>query len=142
MATIPITETIAIPEGELRFTASRSAGPGGQHVNKVSSRITLHFDLDACDHLDEPQKERIHQQLHTRINKNGILRVSSQRHRSQAANRVAATERFADLLRQALWEDKERRPTRIPRKVNRRRLEEKRKRAQQKRSRGNIEPWD
>ncbi|MCP3956456.1 MAG: aminoacyl-tRNA hydrolase [bacterium] len=132
---IPITEDLAISESELDFTASRSSGPGGQHVNKVSTRITLRFDLDASPNLSEEQKERIRERLATRINKDGILSVSSQRARSQSANREAATERFVELLQRALEVDPERRPTRVPRGARRRRLENKRKRSRLKQDR-------
>ncbi len=139
MSSIFINERVSIPEAELSFGASRSAGPGGQHVNKVSSRITLRFDLDDSPSLDAGQKEKIRQHLSGRISRRGILSVSSQRHRSQAANKEAATERFASLLQEALRENKKRRPTRKPRSVDRKRLEAKRKTAEKKRSRGKVD---
>ncbi len=132
---IQITDDISIADSELSFTASRSSGPGGQNVNKVSTRITLRFDLDASPQFSAEQKERIRERLATRISKQGILSVSAQRERSQSANREAAAERFVELLQQALDVDPERRPTRVPRGVDRRRLEEKRKRARIKRQR-------
>ena len=132
---IRIDNDISIDHRELEFVASRSAGPGGQNVNKVATRITLRFDLEASPALDDAQKALVRERLATRINKEGILRVTSQRHRTQAANREAATERFTELLRGALEVQQERRPTRIPRSVNRRRLEGKRRRSQVKRER-------
>ena len=130
-----ITDDISIPESELSFSASRSSGPGGQNVNKVSTRVTLRFDLDASPHLSAEQKERIRERLATRISKQGVLSVSAQRERSQSANRQATVERFVELLQQALEVDPERRPTRVPRGVDRRRLEDKRKRSRIKRQR-------
>ncbi len=132
---ISINDDISIPESELSFTASRSSGPGGQNVNKVSTRITLRFDLDASPQLTAEHKEQIRERLATRISKRGILSVSAQRERSQSANREAATERFVELLQAALDVDPERRPTRVPRGIERRRLEDKRKRSQVKRRR-------
>ena len=132
---IPINDDISIPESELSFSASRSSGPGGQNVNKVSTRITLRFDLEASPQLTDEQKARVRERLATRVSKDGVLSVSAQRERSQSANREAATERFAALLRAALEVDPERRPTRVPRGVDRRRLEEKRKRSRLKRER-------
>lgn len=132
---IQITEDIAISDSELGFTASRSSGPGGQNVNKVATRVTLSFDLEGSPHFSDEQKELIRERLATRINKDGILSVSSQRERSQSRNREAARERLGELLRQALEVDPERRATRIPRGVDRRRLEEKRKRARLKQQR-------
>lgn len=132
---IEITDDISISESEISFTASRSSGPGGQNVNKVSTRVTLRFDLEASPHFTAEQKQRIRERLATRINKQGILSVSSQRERSQSANRGAASARLAELLRQALEVDPERRPTKIPRGVHRRRLKDKRQRSQIKRRR-------
>lgn len=130
-----INDEISIDDGELEYVASRSAGPGGQNVNKVATRITLRFDVPGSESLAPEHKERILERLATRINKEGVLRVISQRHRTQAANREAATERFAELVREALAEQAERRPTRKPRAVHRRRLEEKRRRGRLKKER-------
>ncbi len=137
---IAITEDLSIPESELSFTASRSSGPGGQNVNKVSTRITLRFDLNGTEQLDEAQKELVCDRLATRINRQGVLSVSSQRHRTQAANREAAVERFAELIRQALEVDPERKATRVPARIHRRRLEGKRRRARLKRDRSKRYP--
>ncbi|HEY0788811.1 MAG TPA: alternative ribosome rescue aminoacyl-tRNA hydrolase ArfB [Thermoanaerobaculia bacterium] len=127
---IDILPGIAIPESELRFVASRASGPGGQNVNKVSSRITLLFDVAASPSLDDAQKAKIGERLATRISRDGVLQVSSQRHREQGMNRAAALERFAELLRDALTDAPRRRKTRIPRAAKKRRVEEKRKRGE------------
>ena len=132
---IPIEETLSIPESELTFTASRSGGPGGQHVNKVSSRVTLYFDLDGSPSLTEAQKRRVRARLATRVGRDGRLRVVCQIHRSQAANRREAVERFATLLRGALKRRRRRRKTGVPSAERRRRLEEKRRQGQLKRLR-------
>jgi ribosome-associated protein len=104
---------------------SRSGGPGGQHVNKVSSRVMLNFDVLNSPSLNEQQRERILKKLKTRINKQGILRVVSQKHRSQRANKLAAIERFAELLKQALSQSPPRIKTKTPKAVKQRRLNEK-----------------
>lgn len=132
---LEINDQVTIDEAELDFTASRSAGPGGQHVNKVETRVTLRFDVDGSPSLAPEHKARIRERLATRISKAGVLSVSSQRHRSQSANRDAARERFVELVRAALEEEPERRPTRTPRRVRERRLEEKKRRAKVKRER-------
>lgn len=90
---IRITDNISIAEDELKFSAARSSGPDGQHVNKVNTRITLWFDVGGSPSLNPDQKRRILSRLKTRISKDKRLRVVSQRHRSQAANREAAIER-------------------------------------------------
>lgn len=122
---IQVAGTIFIPERELSFTASRSSGPGGQNVNKVSTRVTLLFDLNGTSALTEAEKVRIRARLPTRVNKEGMLRVVCQRHRSQSQNRSAAVDRFVSLLESALEEKPPRIKTRISRSEKRRRLEEK-----------------
>ena len=72
---IEITTGVEIPEGELEFVASRSGGPGGQNVNKVSSRITLRFDLERTVALNPEQRRRIRAKLSSRISKDGVLQV-------------------------------------------------------------------
>lgn len=129
---IEITPRLSIPRDELTFTASRSSGPGGQHVNKTSSRITLRFDLEASPSLDEAQKAKLRARLSTRLTKDGILMVHAQKHRSQSRNRERAIERFAELVAEALTDAPPRRPTRKSRGVERRRLENKRRRGQVK----------
>ena len=131
-----INDDLSISEDELLFKASRSGGPGGQHVNKVSSRVTLYFDLEASPSLTPSQKARTRQRLATRVGKNGLLRVVSRKHRSQAANRTAALERFVELLRGALKRAARRKKTRVPSAQKRRRLEQKKRRAGLKRVRG------
>lgn len=132
---IQITGVVSIPEEELRFKASRSSGPGGQHVNKVSSRVTLLFDLAGTPSLSAEQKRRVFRRLAARITKEGLLRVVSQRHRSQAANRREVVERFVGLMRDAVRPVRHRRRTTVPAAAKRRRLEEKRKRGALKRER-------
>ena len=124
-----------IPEGDLSYALSRSSGPGGQNVNKVESKVTLLFDLEGTVSLTAEEKQVIHEKLPGRINKEGVLRVTSQRHRTQAANRQAARERFGDLIEQALTPRLPRKKTRVPSRVRRQRLEDKRRRSQLKRRR-------
>ncbi len=122
---IKINEHISIPEDELVFTASHSSGPGGQNVNKVSSRITLWFDIVNSAYLSPEHKELIQNHLAARIGKNGVLRVISQQTRSQAENKEIAIERFAELLRDALRQVPVRKKTRVSKGAKLRRLEEK-----------------
>ncbi len=132
---IRVNQDLSISEEELKFKASRSGGPGGQNVNKVASRVILLFDVDQSANLSEDQKKRIRKRLANRINKEGILRVVSQQHRTQLANRKAALDRFLELMMQALRKQRPRRQTKLPRSAKRHRLEEKARRGQLKHSR-------
>jgi len=126
---------IPIPEENIVFKASRSGGPGGQNVNKVNTRVTLFFDVAGCAALSDLQKKRIVSRLATRVNKDGVLRVVSQKFRTQKANRVAALERLGRLLEDALRTAPVRKKTRIPRSAHRKRLDQKKRRGALKRLR-------
>jgi ribosome-associated protein len=132
---IKITDQVSIPQEELKYSASRSSGPGGQRVNKVSTRVTLRFDVANSPSLSPKQKERILTCLATRVSHSGVLRVVSQQTRSQAANKEVALERFIHLLHQALRQTARRIPTKISPAAKRRRLQEKKHRSRLKRER-------
>jgi len=111
---------------------ARSAGPGGQNVNKVNTRATLWFDLDNCPVLTDAEKSTLRRKLGGRISTAGFLRVVSRKHRTQAGNKRAALERFYELLTIALTPVKKRIPTRVSRTQKRRRLDDKRRASQKK----------
>ncbi len=127
-----IDERLTLPDDELSFVTSRSSGPGGQNVNKVESRVTLLFDVAGSPTLTAGQKQRLAERLATRINRSGVLRVTSQKHRTQAANRAAAEARFVELVAGALERRRRRVATRPGAAAARRRLEEKRRRSRLK----------
>jgi len=133
---IEIGEGIFVSEDEFEWRFSRSGGPGGQNVNKVSTRVTLFFDVAGCSALNEAQKRRILTKLRTRADKNGRLRVVSQKHRTQAANRNAAMEKLTGLIRESLIRQKPRKKTRIPYASKQKRLAEKKRRSELKKYRG------
>jgi ribosome-associated protein len=139
---ININDEISIGEDEISFTFSRSSKPGGQNVNKISSRATLLFDVANSPNLSEQHKHQIMKRLKTRINKEGVLRVVSQRHRHQVANREVAVERFVELLQEALEPVKTRKKTRISLAAQRRRLKEKKHRSKLKKERAKPAVWD
>ncbi|MHC4193129.1 MAG: alternative ribosome rescue aminoacyl-tRNA hydrolase ArfB [Planctomycetota bacterium] len=132
---IEINKDTSIREDELVFKFSRSGGPGGQNVNKLNTRVTLSFDVANSSSFSDEQKKRILRRLATRVDKNGILRVVSQKHRTQKANRNAAIERLAELLREALRKRQIRKKTKTPGWAKERRLEEKKRRGRIKRQR-------
>jgi len=118
-----------IEEEKLVFKFSRSGGPGGQNVNKVNTRVTVLFDVAGARGFSDSQKRRILKRLATRANKDGVIRVVSQKYRTQKANREAAVERLGELLRGALKKKAVRKKTAIPEYARQKRLEEKKRRS-------------
>jgi len=132
---VRINDTLEIPDTELGFRYSRSSGPGGQNVNKVATKVTLLFAVGDSTALTADQKAQLGERLANRIAKDGVLHLSSERHRTRSANLRDAVERFAALVAAALAPRKRRRATRVPEPSKRHRLEKKRQRSEQKRLR-------
>ena len=125
-----------LPTSELEFRATRSGGPGGQHVNTSSTRVELVFDLAASPTLTERERTLARRRLRSRLDAEGRLRVVAQDERSQYRNRRLATERFCALMRDALAPPPPpRRPTRPTRAAAEERLDRKRRDAVRKRMR-------
>jgi ribosome-associated protein len=122
-------------EPEFVFSASRSSGPGGQHVNKVSTRIELRFNIPLSQLLGEEEKALALDKLHTRVTKEGILILVSQSERSQFDNKTKVIEQFYRLLGKALTPVKKRTPTRPTASSKNRRLETKHVHAEKKKRR-------
>ena len=137
-----ITSNLSIPEHELQFRASRSSGPGGQHVNKVNTRMTLYFDIRNSPSLTVMQKDRVNQKLKTRINKDGIFYLYAHRSRSQAMNRADLLNKFCRLLREALTPQRARRETQVPERSRVQRVDQKKRRGQLKQRRMRPTPAD
>ena len=126
---------VRVPAGELIISASRSGGPGGQNVNKVSTKIELRFHVRNSSSLSEDEKEKIMTLLKNRINSEGELIIISQSERSQLMNRKKAEEKFYKLLASALTVRRERKAT-APSAASRiERLEKKKMRGQTKKLR-------
>lgn len=126
---IEIIKGVFVDEGLFTFRFSRSGGPGGQNVNKVNSRATLMFDVGGCETFTEEQKKLILKKLSTRVGKDGVIRVVSQKYRTQRANRDAALERLCMLLREAVKKRKPRKKSSVPPWARQKRLAKKRRRA-------------
>ncbi|MCP9199526.1 aminoacyl-tRNA hydrolase [Gramella sp. GC03-9] len=125
----------AILLNELEFKAVRSSGPGGQHANKTATKVELSFDVQASEALSEPEKERIIRKLASRINKEGILKMSSEESRSQHTNREIVIQNFIEELKKALKRSKPRKKTK-PTKASRiKRLKAKKKKSEIKANR-------
>lgn len=137
-----VTDRVAIPENEIEKRFGTSSGPGGQNVNKVSTRVELRFDLEATESLPEWAIRRLKTLERGRITKDGVLRIVCQAHREQGRNVTEARERLAEAIRQALARPVKRKATRPTRASKERRLEGKRRRSQIKRSRGRIRDDD
>jgi ribosome-associated protein len=125
-----------LPPAELEYRASRSGGPGGQHVNTSSTRVELTFDLEGSPTLTDAERALARRRLGSRLDSDGRLRVVAQDERSQHRNRRIATERFCALMRGALAPPPPpRRPTRPTRAATEERLASKRRDAVRKRRR-------
>jgi len=132
---LTINKQVQIPLSELRFRFSGSSGPGGQHVNKTATKVTLLFDVRHSPSLTETQRQLILQKLANRIDKEGVLRVEAQTFRSQRRNRDTAVAKFCQLLAQALKKPKKRQKTRPGRAAQEKRLAAKKKQSEKKRQR-------
>lgn len=135
-----IDDELSIPKSELEYRATRSGGPGGQHVNTSSTRIELTWNLLQSTALTDAQRELLREKLASRIDGQGVLRVVAARSRSQHQNRELATERLVELLARALRPPKPRKRTRVPRAAKEERLQEKKRRSERKRGRGRVGP--
>lgn len=130
-----IRGSVSLPEAELMWRFSRSSGPGGQHVNTSDSQVELRFDLASTESLPEVWKARALERLASRL-VGGVVTVRASEHRSQWRNRETAAVRLAALLAEATAPPpKPRRPTKIPRGINERRLRVKKQRSETKRGR-------
>jgi len=132
---IIVSPELTIPQSELTFRASRSGGPGGQHVNTSSTRVELLWDLTHSQAVTDDVRARLLEKLATRLDAEGMVRVVASDRRSQGQNRDAAAERLAQIVRQALIVPKKRRPTRPPKASREARLSQKRQRGERKRDR-------
>jgi ribosome-associated protein len=135
MAFLDVSPDLRVPLAELEFRASRSGGPGGQHVNTSSTRVEVTWDVAGSPALSDEQRQRLLARLASRLDGTGRLRLVSSGTRSQLRNREDVTERLREVVAQALVVPKARKRTRTPRAAKAARLENKRRRAATKRDR-------
>lgn len=120
---------------ELDFKAVRSSGAGGQNVNKVSSKVVLSFNVPLSQSLNEDEKLLLETRLATKLTNDKILILQCDEDRSQLRNKEIITKRFLDLIESSLKVAKARKPTKIPRAVIKKRIENKRRQSEIKQSR-------
>ena len=128
-----------IPEDELTFHAVRSSGPGGQHVNKASTKIGITWDVKDTASLSDEERRRVLDRLATRIDSGGVLRVTAGERRSQLQNRAAALERMTQLVRDALRVQKPRKKTKPSRTAMEGRIAAKKRRSDLKKKRESVQ---
>jgi len=131
-----VRHDLIIPAAELSWTASRSGGPGGQGVNKLSTRVSLRWNPVRSSALSDELRLRLLERLASRLTRGGDLLLHSDEHRSQLENRLEVRRRLVAVLREALHVERPRRATRPTQGSRRRRVEGKTRRGKTKRLRG------
>jgi ribosome-associated protein len=125
MKDLYINPKLTISSDSIDVSFSRSSGPGGQHVNKINTRVSVFLDIHKCKCFSDVQKHLLLTALKNRTDKQGVLQVSRQEFRSQSANREAAMRQIAELVSAALKPKRKRKKTRVPRRAIEKRLGDK-----------------
>jgi ribosome-associated protein len=120
---------------EIKYKAVRSSGAGGQNVNKVSSKVVLTFDLSNSQALSEDEKWLLETNLQNRLTTDLVLILNCDEDRSQLKNKEIVTKRFLDIIKKGLYVQEERKPTKIPKSVIRKRIKDKKNVAEVKKNR-------
>lgn len=138
MVAIPVTRSIVIDSDEIEESATRASGAGGQHVNTTDSAVILRFDVANSPNLPDLVKHRLAQLAGSRMTREGVLILRSEGSRSQHDNRAEVRERLLDLIREATFVPRKRKPTKPSKAAKARRVDAKKGRSQVKAGRGKV----
>jgi len=130
------SRAVVIPEAALDWQFVRSSGPGGQHVNRTSSKAVLRFNVRGCPSLPEDVRQRVLARERSRLTQEGAILITSQQHRDQPRNVADCLAKLSAIIERALVVPKTRRRTKTPRSAIRERLASKKRRSQTKQLRG------
>ncbi len=135
-----IDATLTVPGADLEWAAARAGGPGGQNVNKVATKVELWFDVGGTNVLTQGAKQRLRAIAGaSRLDREGRVHISASSSRSQGQNLEDARKRLAEMIAQAIVVPKRRRPTKPTKASKRRRVDDKRRNASKKASRGRVQ---
>ncbi|MBT4292066.1 aminoacyl-tRNA hydrolase [bacterium] len=132
---IEITDKITVDENDIEYNAVRSAGPGGQNVNKVSTAIQIHFDIDKIENMTDAMRARLVLLAGSKLNKENCIVIKAQDQRTQERNKENALNRLIELIKKAAVEPKKRKPKKRSKASHQKRLNEKKKQSDKKKSR-------
>ena len=132
---IEITDKITVDENDIEYNAVRSAGPGGQNVNKVSTAIQIHFDIDKIENMTDAMRVRLVILAGSKLNKENCIVIKAQDQRTQERNKENALNRLIELIKKAAVEPKKRKPRKRSKASHQTRLNEKKKQSDKKKSR-------
>ncbi len=135
---IRISNAVELPDNEVEIKATRSSGPGGQHVNKVSTAIQLRFDI-AASSLPDFYKDRLLAMSHHNLTEDGQILIKVSDHRSQEKNKDEAMRKFVLMIRSATIQQKKRKPTKPTKGSKRRRLDSKKRQGEKKTMRRRVD---